>query len=91
MMHGIEDPKLSLPRGIQDLLHVRNAVIRFGNSFDAWPNLAALGNEVVVRIDHQKRSELCIVCHRRHCSSSNDRTQDASFELVAPCLPREAT
>jgi hypothetical protein len=32
-MHCIEDVKLRLPRGIQDLLHVHNAVVRFGNGF----------------------------------------------------------
>src|SRR5262245_2487338 len=37
MMHGIVDPKLRLPRRIQDLQHVRNAVIRFGNSPNAAP------------------------------------------------------
>ena len=37
MMHGIEDPKLRLPRGIWHLQHVRNAVIRFSNSPDAAP------------------------------------------------------
>src|SRR4029453_12804958 len=58
MMQCIEDPKLRLPRGIQDLQHMRNAVICFCNSPNAVPYLASLGNEVVVRIDHQKCSEL---------------------------------
>ena len=66
MMHRIEDPKLRLPRGIQDFQHVGNAVVRFGNSPDARPYLAALGNEVVIWIDHQKRSDLLVVCHFRH-------------------------
>jgi hypothetical protein len=42
MMHCIEDVKLRLPRRIQDLLHVGNAVVRFGDGFDARPDLAAL-------------------------------------------------
>jgi hypothetical protein len=42
---------------------VGNASVRFGDSFDAGPDLAALGNEVVVRIDHQKRSDLFFECH----------------------------
>jgi hypothetical protein len=41
-----------LARGVEDLQHVRNAVVRFGNSFDAGPDLSALGNEVVVGIDY---------------------------------------
>src|SRR5262249_28624358 len=51
MMHCKENQQLRLPSGIEDLLHMGNAVVRFGNSFDARPDLAALGNEVVVRID----------------------------------------
>src|SRR5215470_16190559 len=49
MVHGIEDPKLRLTRGIQDLQHVGNAVVCFSDSFDAGPDLAAVGNEVVDR------------------------------------------
>src|SRR5262249_20382088 len=66
MMQRIEDAKPRLPRGSQDLQHVRNAVIRFCNSADATPELASLGNEVVVRIDHQKRGDLLFIsplCH----------------------------
>src|SRR5262245_21949497 len=37
MMQRIEDPKLGLPRGIQDLQHMRNAVIRLCNSPNAVP------------------------------------------------------
>src|SRR6516165_3923250 len=51
MVHGIEDAKLHCARGIQDLQHVGNAVVCFGDSFDEGPDLAALGNEVVVGID----------------------------------------
>ena len=45
MMDGVEDAKLRLARGVEDLQHVRNAVVRFGNSLDAGPEFAALGNE----------------------------------------------
>ncbi len=37
MMQCIEDPKLRLPRRIQDLQHMRDAVIRFCNSLNAVP------------------------------------------------------
>ena len=30
------------------------------------PYLASLGNEIVIRIDHQKCSELLVVCHFHH-------------------------
>src|ERR1700736_5302354 len=66
MRHCIEDPKLRLPRGIQDLQHMRNAVIRFCDSPNAVPYLASLGNEVVIRIDHQKCRDLLVICVSRH-------------------------
>src|SRR5215475_1421019 len=47
-----------------------NAAIRFGDGANAPPYLAALGNEVVVRIDHQKCSGLPLVCGTRHDVSS---------------------
>src|SRR5215510_3391458 len=52
MMHGIEHVKLHCARGIQDLQHVGNAVVCLSDSFDAGPDFAALGNEVVVGIDN---------------------------------------
>ena len=70
MMHCIEDPKLRLPRGIQDLKHVWNAVIRFFNSPYAIPHFAPLGNEVVMWIDHQKCSDLFVELRICHVSSS---------------------
>ena len=82
MMHCIEDPKLSLPRGIQDLEHMRNAVIRFCNSPNVVSYLASLGNEVVIRIDHQQRSDLFFICHFFQVLSSYDRM------LVASCDSR---
>src|SRR5215469_7806891 len=62
MVHGIKDAKLRLARGVDDLQHVRNAVVRFGYSFDAGPEFAAFGNEVVVRIHHQQRGGALVVC-----------------------------
>src|SRR5262245_15152284 len=37
MMQCIEDPKLRLPRGIEDLQHMRNALIGFCNGPDVVP------------------------------------------------------
>src|SRR5262245_4869458 len=42
MMHGIEDAELRCARCIQELQHVRNAVVCFSDSLDARPNLAAV-------------------------------------------------
>src|SRR5215831_13808044 len=66
MMHGIEDAKLRCARGIQDLQHVGNAFVCFSDSFDAGPDLAALGNEVVVGIHHQQRGDALVVCRGIH-------------------------
>src|SRR5262245_25472791 len=65
MMHCIEDPKLRLPRGVEDLQHIRNAAIRLGDSPNAVPELAAFGDEVVIGIDHQKCSKLPVVYQLR--------------------------
>ena len=54
MMQRIEHMKVGPSRGIENLQHVRNTTICFGNSFQAIPYFAALGNEVVIRIDDQK-------------------------------------
>ena len=50
---------------IDDLHHMRNTFVRFGNTLQAIPYFAALGNEIVVRIDHEKCSELFVVYHFR--------------------------
>jgi hypothetical protein len=41
-MHRIEDPKLRLPRGIQNLEHIGNAAVRFGDRANAIPYFAAI-------------------------------------------------
>src|SRR5215469_7716866 len=72
MMHRIEDTKLGCARGIQDLHHVGNAAVCFSDRLDAGPDLAALGNEVVVRIDHQEGTDALVICWGIHgvCSCS---------------------
>ena len=42
MMHGIENPQLSLARGIQNLQHMGNAIIRLGDGANAIPDLGPL-------------------------------------------------
>ena len=63
MMQRIENAKFRLPRSIQDLQHVSNTIIGFGYVLQAIPYLAALGNEVVVGIDHKKCSDFLLVGH----------------------------
>jgi hypothetical protein len=59
-MHRIENPYPCLSRFGQQLQHVRDAVIRLCNAFDAIPYFATLGNEVVVGIDDEKRRDLLV-------------------------------
>jgi hypothetical protein len=59
MMHRIEDPDPDGAGGADELRHVRYAIVGFRNAFESIPNLAALGDEVVVGIDHHE----CGVVH----------------------------
>jgi hypothetical protein len=59
-MQHIKNANARVSCGPQDLLHMDNAVIRFRNSPDAIPYLAPLGNEVVIRIDDKKCSDLLV-------------------------------
>src|SRR5258708_39583933 len=67
-MQRIEDANARLSRSIQDLQHVRDASIRFSDVLQTIPYFAALGNEIVERIDHQKCSDLFLVCCVLHVS-----------------------
>jgi hypothetical protein len=69
-MQRTENAKPCRSHGIQGLQHIRNAVVRFGNALDTIPYLATLGNEVVIRIDHQKCSDLLVIRVSRHDVSS---------------------
>jgi hypothetical protein len=60
-LHSKEDPKLRVASRLQNLLHVRNAIVRRGHGFDPRPDLAALGNEVLVGIDRHERGGVPIV------------------------------
>jgi hypothetical protein len=63
MMQRIENAKRGLPRSIQDLQHMRNTIIGFCNSLQAIPKFASLENEIVIRIDHKKCSDLFVIRH----------------------------
>src|SRR4030095_13987023 len=52
-MQSIEDTEAGLPSRQQHLQHVSNAMIGFRDLADPRPDFATLGNEVVVRVDHQ--------------------------------------
>src|SRR5262249_47382424 len=64
VMQRIEDAKTRLPRRVEHLRHMQHTAIGFGNGLQATPELAALGDKIVIRIDHQKGGDLPVVCHR---------------------------
>ncbi len=53
-MHRVENPDTGFSRRFKNLLHMRNTLVPFGDALYAIPDLAALGNEVVIRIDQDK-------------------------------------
>src|SRR5262245_9231392 len=70
-MQRIKDAHFRFPCRIQHIQHVRNTAIRFCNSLKAMPQLAAIGNEVVIRIDHQKSGKVFFICHFFHVPSAS--------------------
>jgi hypothetical protein len=62
-MQRMENADVRFSRGIEDLQHMRNAMIGFGDALQAIPYLASLGNEIVVRIDHQESSDVLVIRH----------------------------
>ena len=57
----VENANAGSPRGIEDLTHVRNAPVGFGDTLQAIPYFPALGNVIVVRVDHNKSGDLVVV------------------------------
>src|SRR6185369_14672975 len=57
MMHCVENSKTSFARSIEDFQHMRNTIICFGNILYPAPDLTSLGNEIVVRVDDEKRGD----------------------------------
>ena len=53
-MHRIENAQSSPSRSGQQLKHMRDAIIRLCNAFDAIPYFAALRYEIVIGIDDRK-------------------------------------
>jgi hypothetical protein len=53
---------------------MRNTIICFCNRLQAFPYFASLGNEVVVRIDDEKRSDFIVELQICHGPSSSEFT-----------------
>src|SRR5262245_60455543 len=59
-MQRVERAQSRLSRRAQDLQHVGHALVGFGHALQPIPDLAAFGNEVVVRIDDEQRGYRCV-------------------------------
>ena len=68
-MHRVEDPDTSLPRGLEDLHHMRNALIPFSDTFYAILYFTACGNEIVIRVDDYQSGDVIFACQLRHFAS----------------------
>ena len=63
---AVFDEQLRSARRVQGLQHVGHAAGPFRNGFQAVPYLAALRNEIVVRIDDQKGRAALVERHLHH-------------------------
>jgi hypothetical protein len=81
-MQWIENRKLRLPSGIQDLKHVGNRIICFCDNLQVIPEFASLGNEIVVRIDDEKRGDFSFKFSVLPCSSIKTFTKANSRLLL---------
>src|SRR5262249_3449368 len=65
-MRRIEYAKARPPRRLENFRHIGNTRVCFCNDLEAVPHLSSLGNEIVEGIDHQKCSQLLVVCEICH-------------------------
>lgn len=59
----IENADAGGARSFQDLGHVRNALVGFSAAPKAIPYFAALGNEIVVRINYHQAGAVLVIDH----------------------------
>src|SRR5262249_25106046 len=62
-MQRIKDAGVCISRGLKHLRHMRNALIGFSNALYAIPYFSTLGNEIVIRINHNKSGEVLLISH----------------------------
>ncbi len=61
-MERIEHSDSRPPSSVENLHHVGNTLVRFGDALQTVPHLAALGDQIVVGIDDDKCGDLLFVC-----------------------------
>ena len=88
MMQRIEHAKLGFPRSIQDLQHMRNAVICFCNTLQANPYFTSLGNEIVIWVDEEKRSDLLVEFQIFHSQCPKRRRRKTALYAKGSSLDR---
>src|SRR5262249_510697 len=85
-MSRVKDAKPRRPRGVLDLQHVRHAVILLCDVLQAIPDLSALGDEVVIGIDHESCRERLFFGHVCHgLSPTTSPVTDVSTRNACPC------
>src|ERR1700728_4127473 len=82
VMQRVEHLNVGIARGLEDLTHVPDTPIGLGNSLEAVPDLAALGNEVVVRVNHHQAGDASAIFHLDNFAPGHRQ---------APPLPRRFT
>src|SRR5579872_2022258 len=65
-MERVEHSDSRPPSSVENLHHVGNTLVRFGDALQTVPHLTALGDEVVVGIDDDKCGDLFVECLVRH-------------------------
>jgi hypothetical protein len=83
-MQRIEDADIGLACGFEGLTHVRDALVGFSDALQAIPYFAALGNEIVVRIDNEKAGEVLCVRHVGHVAMTPVRRATAEWSRHPP-------
>ncbi len=68
-MQRIKDADASPSHGLQDLDHMRYRLVGFSHTLQPIPHFAALGNKIVVRIEHQKPGHVPFIRQVGHVSS----------------------
>jgi hypothetical protein len=69
MMQCVENAKPGTASSMQDLQHVRDAAIGFRYALQAIPEFSSFGDEVVVRINHQKSGDALVIGRIAHLAS----------------------
>src|SRR3954451_25003185 len=69
MMESVEDAQLRFTGSNQNLMHVRDAPVRFGDILQSIPYLTSFRDKVVIGVDHKERGKFFLIGHVCHSHS----------------------